>query len=269
MTAKIGFLGAGQMARAMIDGILAKGVFEKDEVIACAPSAATRELVASESGIKVYATAAEVVEKTDFLVLAVKPAQVSGLFAEKGMNLGANHLLLSMVAGLQISTLESYVPDCRILRVMPNHCCMVLEGVSGFSKGTNVKNTDVELISRVLSAVGLAIEVEEKDLDAITGLCGSPPAYMYMIIDAMADGGVLCGLRREDAIKLAAQTMLGAAKTVLETGRHPDDLKDSVCSPGGTTIEGVRVLEDLGLRSAIIAAVQTGTERSREMSKKN
>jgi pyrroline-5-carboxylate reductase len=266
MTAKIGFIGAGQMASAMIKGILEKGLYAADDVVACAPSASTRGRVSAEHGIRMFETAAEVAEETDFLVLAVKPKQIPGVFAENGLKIGAEHLIMSIAAGVTIASLEAYVPDSKIVRVMPNHCCMVLEGAAGYSRGTKADDDDVNKVKAVLEATGLAFEVKESDLDAVTGLAGSSPAYMYMIIDAMADGGVLCGLPRDMSIRLAAQSMLGAAKTVLETGKHPDVLKDGVCSPGGTTIEGVRTLEDLGARSAFIAAVQAGVEKSKEMS---
>ncbi|MDY0293190.1 MAG: pyrroline-5-carboxylate reductase [Candidatus Methanomethylophilaceae archaeon] len=269
MALKIGFIGAGKMAEAMIEGILAKDLFSSEEIGACAPSISTRERMASEHGIAVFETAAELAEKTDFLVLAVKPAQVEGVFREKGLEIGPEHLVMSIVAGLSTEVLESYVPGGRIVRVMPNHCCMVLEGASGYSPGKNATEADLDRVESVLEAVGSAFEVRESDMDAVTGVSGSGPAYVYMMIDAMADGGVLCGLPREVAIELAAQTVLGAAKTVLETGQHPDVLKDSVCSPGGTTIEGVRALEDRAIRSAFIDAVRASAERSRRMGKGN
>lgn len=268
MSVKIGFIGAGKMASAMIGGIISSGLYAKDEVAACAPSASTRNEVASKYGIKAYETAAEMAAATDFLVLAVKPYQLQGLFAEDGLAIGSSHLVMSIVAGVKIADLEAYVPDSKIVRVMPNHCCLVGEGAAGYSRGTKATDGDVEKVRSVLSSSGAAEEVRESDLDAVTGLAGSSPAFMYMVIDAMADGGVLCGIPRDKAIRLAAQSMLGAAKMVLETGEHPDKLKDGVCSPGGTTIEGVRVLEDSCVRSAFIAAVEASILKSREMGRK-
>lgn len=265
MSVKIGFIGAGNMASAMIGGIITSGLYTKDEVVACAPSASTRDKVSAKYGIKVYGTAAEVVRLADFIVLSVKPNQLQDLFAEEGLKFNSSHLIMSIVAGVKISTLETYVPDCKIVRVMPNHCCLVGEGAAGYSRGIRATNEDMERVRGVLSSSGMAEEVKESDLDAVTGIAGSSTAFMYMVIDAMADGGVLCGLTREKAIRLAAQSMLGSAKMVLETGEHPDKLKDSVCSPGGTTIEGVRVLEDSCVRAAFIAAVEASTIKSREM----
>ncbi len=268
MSAKIGFIGAGKMASAMIGGIISNGLYTKDEVVACAPSDSTRREVAAKYGIRTYRTAAEVAEITEFLVLAVKPVQLKSLFAEEGLRIDGSHLVMSIVAGVKIADLEAYVPDSKIVRVMPNHCCLVGEGAAGYSRGTRATDDDVEKVRMVLSSSGMAEEVKESDLDAVTGLAGSSPAFMYMVIDAMADGGVLCGIPREKAIRLAAQSMLGSAKMVLETGEHPDKLKDTVCSPGGTTIEGVRVLEDSCVRSAFIAAVEASTLKSREMGRK-
>lgn len=268
MSVKIGFIGAGNMASAMIGGIIANGLYTKDEVVACAPSASTRNKVSAKYGIKVYGTAAEVVRLTDFIVLSVKPNQLQDLFAEDGLKFDDSHLVMSIVAGVKIATLEAYVPDSRIVRVMPNHCCLAGEGAAGYSRGSKATDRDMERVRDVLSSSGIAEEVKESDLDAVTGIAGSSTAFMYMVIDAMADGGVLCGLPREKAIRLAAQSMLGSAKMVLKTGEHPDKLKDSVCSPGGTTIEGVRVLEDSCIRAAFIAAVEASTVKSREMGRK-
>ncbi|MFA6709794.1 MAG: pyrroline-5-carboxylate reductase [Candidatus Methanomethylophilaceae archaeon] len=269
MTVKIGFIGAGQMASALMKGIISKGLYSKDEVIACDVWAPAREKATNELGIKVYEDAIDVVRQTKFLVLAVKPQQIESIFVSKEVKLGRDHILMSIAAGVKIDTLESYVPDCKIIRVMPNFCCTVLASASCYALGSKAETKDGDAVKAVLEAVGIAFEVKEKDLDAVTGLSGSAPAYMFMVIDALADGGVLMGLPRDMSIKLAAQTMLGAAKTVLETGKHPAQLKDSVCSPAGTTIEGVRVLEEYSMRGAFISAVQAGTEKSKELGGKS
>lgn len=267
MTIKIGFIGAGRMASAMIGGVLTNGLYASEEVIGCAPSKETRDRISSRFGIKMYNTAAEVAKLTDFLVLGVKPIQVQSLFTEEGLEIRSSHLIASIVAGVNISTLEAYVPDAKIVRVMPNHCCLVNTGAAGFSRGSKATEEDVAKVNAVLSSSGLAVEVDEKDMDAVTGLAGSSPAFMYMIIDAMADAGEMYGIPRTKAIELAAQSMLGAAKMILDTGDSPKTLRDNVCSPGGTTIEGVRVLEEHDIRNAFIAAVKASTERSREMAK--
>lgn len=267
MTYKIGFVGAGKMATAMIEGVIAKGLYKKDEIIASCRSDATKRRVEQATGISVVLDSASVFEKTDFIVLAVKPNQLKDLLVTNSAANSAKKLLVSIAAGVKIHTLESYVPDSKIIRVMPNVCCTVLESASSYTLGTKAGPEDAEKVKEMLDAVGLSIEVPEKDIDAVTGLSGSSPAYMFMIIDALADGGVLMGLTRETALKLAAQTMLGSAKTVLETGRHPDELKDSVCSPGGTTIEGVKVMEEYNVRAAIISAVKASAEKSKLMGK--
>lgn len=257
------------MAEALIAGLLSKGVFGKDEIVACAPSQATRDHMSGTYGIRMFRTAQEVASETGFVVLAVKPAQVAGVMVDEGTRFKPGTLLLSVVAGLTINALKSYVPDAKIVRVMPNHCVAVLEGAMGYSSDGTLTTEESGLVRSVLESVGLAVEIPEGKMDVITGLAGSSPAFVYLFIDAMADAGVLNGMPRRDAITLAAQSVLGAAKMVLETGKHPDVLRDEVCSPGGTTIEGVRAAEDLGLRSAAIAAVDAAVAKSKEMSRRS
>lgn len=264
MTADIGFIGAGKMGGALIGGLLSKRVFEADRIVACTGSEESRRRVAEEYGIRTVSGPAEVCSESRIIVLAVKPKQVPEVVSEMGDVSGK--ILVSVVAGLTVEQLKSYVPDIKIVRVMPNHCCMVLEGAMGYCCDQSVTESDKAEVEGILGAVGLAAEVGEDYMDAITGIAGSSPAFMYMIIDAMADAGVLNGLSRKDSIELAAQSMLGAAKMVLETGKHPDVLRDEVCSPGGTTIVGVRAAEDMGLRSAVIAAIDATIEKSRRMS---
>ncbi len=265
MTSRIGFIGAGKMAEALIAGLISKGVFGKDEIVACAPSEKTRKHMSETYGIRMCQTAKEVTAETSLVVLAVKPYQVQGVFVDEGTRVKAGSTVLSVVAGLSIEKLKSYVPDSKIVRVMPNHCVAVLDGAMGYSTDGSLTGEELAGIEDILKAVGLAVEIPENKMDVITGLAGSSPAFMYMIIDAMADAGVLNGLPRDDAILLAAQSMLGSAKMVLETGKHPDKLKDEVCSPSGTTIEGVRAAEEMGLRAAMIAAVDAAVEKSRRM----
>jgi pyrroline-5-carboxylate reductase len=267
MRAAIGFIGAGKMAEALIGGLLAKGVFSKDDIVACAPSEATRSRISTTYGIKMYPRAKDMCADCDMVVIAVKPKHVAGLFEDEGVRIGDGRIVISIVAGLTMDKLASYVPDAKIARVMPNHCCMVLEGAMGYTCDAKMTSAEKEKVADILESVGLIAEVPESQMDAITGIAGSSPAFMYMVIDAMADAGVLNGLSRDASIMLAAQSMLGAAKMVLETGKHPDVLRDEVCSPGGTTIEGVRTLEDLGLRSAMIAAIDNTIEKSRQMSR--
>lgn len=265
MAVKIGFIGAGRMAGAMIKGLIAREVYTADQIVACAPTKATRERIAAETGIQVFGTAAEAAEAADILVLAIKPKNIPPLFTEEKLRLTSRHLLISIAAGVKIETLNSYVPECRIVRVMPNHCCMVLEGAAGFVMGPGCTAADKETTERILSAIGLAVEVRECDLDAVTGICGSSPAFLYMAVEALADAGVLHGLSREAALTLAAQSMVGAGQMVLNSGMTPEQLIDGVCSPGGTTIEGVKVLQEENFKNVMIDAVNATVKRSEEM----
>ena len=265
MTADIGFIGAGKMGGALIGGLLSKRVFEADRIVACTGSEESRRRVAEEYGIRTVSGPAEVCSESRIIVLAVKPKQVPEVVSEMGDVSGK--ILVSVVAGLTVEQLKSYVPDIKIVRVMPNHCCMVLEGAMGYCDDGTLTDSERDEVAGILGAVGLAVRVSESDMDIVTGIAGSSPAFIYLVIDAMADAGVLNGLKRDAAIRLAAQSVLGAAKMVLETGKHPDVLRDEVCSPGGTTIEGVRELEDRGLRAAMIAAVDVTAEKSRRMTR--
>ena len=265
MTADIGFIGAGKMGGALIGGLLSKRVFEADRIVACTGSEESRRRVAEEYGIRTVPGPAEVCSESRIIVLAVKPKQVPEVVSEMGDVSGK--ILVSVVAGLTVEQLKSYVPDVKIVRVMPNHCCMVLEGAMGYCDDGTLTDSEREEVAGILGSVGLAVSVSESEMDIVTGIAGSSPAFVYLVIDAMADAGVLNGLKRDAAIRLAAQSVLGAAKMVLETGKHPDVLRDEVCSPGGTTIEGVRELEDRGLRAAMIAAVDVTAEKSRRMTR--
>lgn len=265
MTADIGFIGAGKMGGALIGGLLSKRVFEADRIVACTGSEESRRRVAEEYGIRTVPGPAEVCSESRIIVLAVKPKQVPEVVSEMGDVSGK--ILVSVVAGLTVEQLKSYVPDVKIVRVMPNHCCMVLEGAMGYCDDGTLTDSERDEVAGILGSVGLAVSVSESEMDIVTGIAGSSPAFIYLVIDAMADAGVLNGLKRDAAIRLAAQSVLGAAKMVLETGKHPDVLRDEVCSPGGTTIEGVRELEDRGLRAAMIAAVDVTAEKSRRMTR--
>ena len=265
MTADIGFIGAGKMGGALIGGLLSKRVFEADRIVACTGSEESRKRVAEEYGIRTVPGPAEVCSESRIIVLAVKPKQVPEVVSEMGDVSGK--ILVSVVAGLTVEQLKSYVPDVKIVRVMPNHCCMVLEGAMEYCDDGTLTDSEREEVAGILGSVGLAVSVSESEMDIVTGIAGSSPAFIYLVIDAMADAGVLNGLKRDAAIRLAAQSVLGAAKMVLETGKHPDVLRDEVCSPGGTTIEGVRELEDRGLRAAMIAAVDVTAEKSRRMTR--
>jgi len=268
MTKKIGFIGAGNMAEALMKGIISTGLYTADEIVASEVYEPRRKFIADTLKIDVYEDNAPVAKNTKFIVLAVKPQHVKEALAPIKGILTQGHLVMSIAAGVTIASLESNVPACRFIRVMPNQPCMVLASASAFSRGTRATNEDCAMVDRVLKAVGVSYEVSENLLDAVTGLSGSGPAYAYMMIDALADGGVLMGLPRDISTVLAAQTLFGAAKTILETGEQPSKMKDIICSPGGTTIEAVKVLEKGGFRASLINAVEAAAKRSKELGSK-
>jgi pyrroline-5-carboxylate reductase len=263
---KIGFLGAGKMATALAKGFVRAEIVFPKEIVASARSAANRNFFAGETGTKTVASNSDVLEFADVLILAVKPAQVVEVLAGQRDHFTKNHLLISIAAGVTLAKLENLLPsDARVIRVMPNTPALVGEGASAFALGKSATAADGELAKKLLSAVGVAIEVKESLLDAVTGLSGSGPAYVYQFIEALSDGGVAAGLPRDIATKLAAQTVLGAAKMVLETGQHPGALKDQVTSPGGTTIEGLHALEKGEFRATVMSAVRAATEKSKKL----
>lgn len=262
----IGFLGAGKMATALGKGFVAAGLVQPERVSASDPVPAARDSFARETGGRVSASNFDIVAAADVLVLAVKPDQVADLLSEIRPNLDlGRHLILSIAAGVTLARMEAAAPGARIVRVMPNTPALVGASASAFATGTAATRADAETAQRLLGSVGLALEVKEKLLDAVTGVSGSGPAYAFLMIEALADGGVAAGLPREVAQRLAAQTLLGAAKMVLETGQHPGALKDAVCSPGGTTIEAVHELEKGGLRATLISAVRAASDKAKKL----
>ncbi len=253
------------MATALVGGVLKTGVFpaESIRVYDCVPAAS--EALGQKTGVTAVANAGALAEEVDALVLCVKPADA--LDALRGLDgkLGGK-LVISIVAGLSIAALEKAAgSSTRVVRVMPNTPALVGQGAAAFAIGSTANRNDADLVSKILSAVGCAAEVKESLLDAVTGLSGSGPAYIYLVIEALADGGVLMGLPRDLALKLAAQTVAGSAAMVLQTGQHPAALRDQVTSPGGTTIAGMEQLEEAAVRAALMNAVRAATERSREL----
>ncbi|MDX1951218.1 MAG: pyrroline-5-carboxylate reductase [Verrucomicrobiota bacterium] len=262
----IGFLGAGKMASALAKGMINAQLVSEAGVLASDPVAASRESFKADTKVTATGDNREVVRKAQVLFIAVKPDQVRELLREIQGEVTANHLIVSIAAGIPTSTLENQLPpQSRVIRVMPNTPALVGASASAYARGQTATAQDAALVEKLLSSVGLAYEVKELLLDAVTGLSGSGPAYAYLLIEALSDGGVAEGLPREIATKLAAQTLLGAAKMVLETGKHPGALKDMVTSPGGTTIEGLHQLELGGVRGALIDAVRAASEKSRQL----
>ena len=262
----IGFLGAGKMATALAKGFVNAGIVSARQITASDPFPAALKHFGEETGAKTIASNADVAKFAGVLILATKPDQVPAALAEVRDDFTDKHLLISIAAGVTISKLEAGLPaDARVIRVMPNTPALVGAGASAFALGKSATAADGELAQKLLAAVGTAFQVKETLLDAVTGLSGSGPAYVYQFIEALSDGGVACGLPREIATKLAAQTVLGGAKMVLETGQHPGALKDQVTSPGGTTIEGLHELEKGKLRGTVMSAVRAATEKSKKL----
>ena len=260
-----GFIGAGKMASAMIRGMIRHG--QPAECIAASDNhAATRAALVSETGILSFQTNAEVVARSEVIVLAVKPQVLPQVLAELRPELTADHLIVSIAAGVTLATLAKGLgEDRRIIRVMPNTPAVVGEGAAGYSLGARAGEDDERTVLACLEAVGKAFRVPEPLLDAVTGVSGSGPAFACLMIEALSDGGVKVGLPRELATTLAAQTLLGTARMVLETGMHPGALKDQVTSPAGTTIAGLHALERGGVRAALIDAVEAAYRRSVEL----
>jgi pyrroline-5-carboxylate reductase len=261
-----GFIGSGKMATALVKGMLRAGLARVEAICASDPMSDARENLASGTGIAVFDANHPVVERSDVLVLAVKPQQMRQALDDLRPALTPNHLVVSVAAGVTIaSILERLGDNCRVIRVMPNTPALIGEGASAYALGPGVGPDDEAVVSAFLRSVGVAVRVTESLLDAVTGLSGSGPAFVYLIVEALSDGGVRAGLPRDIATLLAAQTVAGAAKMVRETGLHPGVLKDQVASPGGTTIAGLHALERGGVRGALIDAVEAATKRSAEL----
>jgi pyrroline-5-carboxylate reductase len=262
----IGFLGAGKMAAALAKGVVAAGLVKAAHIRASDPLPAALSAFAAQTGAGTTASNAQVVQFARVLVLAVKPGNMAGLLDEIRPVVTPGHLLLSIAAGVPIAKLEGGLGlGARVIRVMPNTPALVGASATAYALGTSATAADAALAHKIFSAVGLAFPLKEALLDAVTGLSGSGPAYVYLMIEALSDGGVAAGLPREVATKLAAQTLLGGAKMVLETGLHPGALKDMVTSPGGTTIEGLHELEKGMVRGVLINAVRAAAEKSRKL----
>jgi pyrroline-5-carboxylate reductase len=262
----IGFLGAGKMGTALAKGFIKARLVTAADLIASDPIEAARTAFGKDTGAKVAATNTEVVKFANVLLLAVKPDQVASVLEEIRGSFTEQHLLISIAAGVTIAKLEAGLGGkARVIRIMPNTPALIGESATAYSPGKGTLPEDAKLAEKLFSAVGIAFPVKEALLDAVTGLSGSGPAYVYLMIEGLSDGGVASGLPRDIATKLAAQTLLGAAKMVLETGLHPGALKDMVTSPGGTTIEGLHELEKGRVRGSLMNAVRAATDKSKKL----
>jgi pyrroline-5-carboxylate reductase len=263
---RIGFLGTGQMATALAKGWIAAGLARADRTTGSDPISAARGKFQEVSGAKAHEDNRAVVSASDVLILAVKPQSMPKLLAEIAPAISARHLIVSIAAGITLNQLADRLgTGRRLVRVMPNTPCLLGASASGFCPNDAANPEDIELVQKLLDAVGTAFRLPEHLLDAVTGLSGSGPAFVYLMIEALSDGGVRMGLPRDVATALAAQTVLGAARMVIETGMHTGVLKDMVASPGGTTIAGLHALERAGVRGALMDAVEAATRRAMEL----
>ena len=254
------------MAEALIRGMLAANVTPKDQLVVIDPDPERKKYLHDVYGVSTCDTPQDICEQCTVLILAVKPQVCKKVLDQYIEFHTSNHLLISILAGVTIRELESILsPQSRIVRVMPNTPALVLAGASAISLNAATTDTDRQLSHTIFSAIGLCIEVPEPQLDAVTGLSGSGPGYLFTIIDALIDGGVLAGLPRTTAEQLVLQTIYGSAKLAMESDKNPAALKAQVTSPGGTTIKGIQLLEQRGIRSALMDAVLAATNRSKEL----
>ncbi len=263
---KIGFVGAGNMGEAMIKGLLAANLVPPEAVYATDVRPERLKEIDRQYGVRIAADNPELVRHVDVVIMAVKPQIIEPVLKEIAHALTRQKLLISIAAGVTTAKLRTVLgKDARLIRVMPNAPALVLAGVTAIAKAEGLEPGDLDTAREIFSAVGRVVVLEEGLLDAVTGLSGSGPAYVALVIESLADGGVKMGLDRITAMTLATQTVLGAAKLLLETGLHPGALKDMVSSPGGTSIAGIAALEEGGIRTTFITAVERATQRSREL----
>ncbi|MEE1315208.1 MAG: pyrroline-5-carboxylate reductase [Faecalimonas sp.] len=265
-TKKLGFIGCGNMASAIMGGILKQGLMEASDIIGADVFAPSREKVKAELGIVIAENNKEVVEQAEVFVLSVKPQFYAEVIAEIKDSVRDGQVIITLAPGKTLAWLEEqFGKAVKLVRTMPNTPAMVLEGMTAACPNQYVTEEELTYACEILRSFGDVEVVPEKMIDAVVAVSGSSPAYVYMLIEAMADAAVAEGMPRDKAIKFAAKAVLGSAKMVLETGRHPGELKDMVCSPGGTTIEAVKVLEETGFRGSIMQAMEVCAEKSRSL----
>lgn len=262
----IGFLGTGNMAEALIKGLIGSGVVEATQIHGSDPRKERCAEMKERYGIHATTHNEDVVRHAEIVVLSVKPQILPKVLDEIAPHLKPTALVISIAAGTPLAAIERRLPPgTRVVRTMPNTPALVGAGATAIAAGSHAKDADVEATQRIFDAVGMTVVIDESQLDAVTGLSGSGPAYVFLIIEALSDAGVKMGLSRYNAQALAAQTLLGSAKLLIETHEHPGRLKDMVTSPGGTAIAGLHTLEAGGLRTTLINAVEAATNRSREL----
>ena len=262
----VGFVGAGNMGEALIKGLLAANLVPAEAIHATDVRLERLKELNRQYGIQISSDNAELIRDADIVILAVKPQVMDAVLTEIAPAVTRRKLLISIAAGVSTAKMRAVLrKDARLIRVMPNTPALVLEGVTAVAKAEGLEADDLETAGEIFSAVGRVVVLGEELMDAVTGLSGSGPAYIAVVIESLADGGVRMGLDRITAMTLATQTVLGAAALLRETGLHPGAVKDMVCSPGGTSIAGIAALEEGGIRTTFIKAVERATQRSREL----
>ncbi len=269
---KLGFIGGGNMAEAMVNGLITASFIEARNILVSDPISERLEYMHSEYKVRTTSDNRELVQKSDILVIAVKPQSVKKILKNFADLVDGEKLIVSVAAGVPISLIEEILDGksekkVPVVRTMPNTPALVQEGVTAICRSEHVTKTEMKIVHRIFEAIGRTVDVEEGHIDAVTGLSGSGPAYIFMIIEALSDAGVKMGLPREVANILTVQTVLGSAKLARESGKHPGELKDMVTSPGGTTISGLHALEEGGLRTTLMNAVENATRRSMALGK--
>jgi pyrroline-5-carboxylate reductase len=264
---KICIIGTGNMGEALVSGLISSGSSSPKNIICTDVREAKLKAIQQEYGVQTTTHNLEAVNQSDIIIYAVKPQIMAAVITETADKLDMSKLVISIAAGVPMAAIESCLnKELRLIRVMPNIAASVKEAATAVAAGKNARKEDIQLAMAIFDSVGKTVFLEENYLmDAITGLSGSGPAYIFLIVEALADAGVKVGLARQDALFLSAQTVLGAAKLLMETQEHPGQLRDKVTSPGGTAIAGLATLEEGGLRTTLINAVEVATNRSREL----
>ncbi|MGO1469502.1 MAG: pyrroline-5-carboxylate reductase [Tissierella sp.] len=268
MNKKVGFIGCGNMAKAMIRGIIGSKIVDKKDIIVSANTKETLDKVEEKYGVTTTLENKEVAKKSDYLILAIKPHLYEMILKEIRDDIKEQTIVISIGAGISLDFLKNNLKDgIKSIKTMPNTPALVGEGMTAISLGEHISEEKTEDIINIFKSFGKVEIIDENLMDGFTAICGSSPAYIFVLIEAMADAGVREGIPRQKAYNMAAQSVLGSAKMVLETGEHPGKLKDNVCSPGGTTIEAVISLEESGFRSSIMEAMKVCTDKSKSMKK--
>ena len=264
---RLGFIGAGKLAGSVIRGLMRAKFCPPGDIIASEPNEQTRTALQRDAGVHLTAENAEVAEKSEVIFVGVKPAMVLPVLRELNVHLG-NKLVISLAGGVRISSMEKSA-NARFMRALTNTPSAICRAATGIARGSRTTTEDVDLATKIFGAIGVVVEVEEKQIDAVTALSGSGPAFVYTVIEALAAGGTKMGLSADVALKLAAQTVLGAAQLMIESKMSPEELVKMVVTPGGTTAAGLAVMEKLGTSESLIAAIEAATKRGQEMAKEN